>query len=197
MMVRRRAGFALASPLIGAIEPQAFVAPAAMAHGLELRPIAASAGQADLWPARQAVVVRHVGRSGLPMSVTVPLKWYRGVAVDIVLDEATGVEGVRVVLAHQDPALEVQLFHAADDCDVVAEWRGWARDLNLPLLLRTEDGDVPAEKRLGPLVVGATLARRAPRTLMARRPKALRRRKAGTGGEHAIHRGEREIIAYE
>lgn len=128
----------------------------------------------------RTVRLRRRGRSGLVWSLSVPIAWYRGVAVDVEIDAKARLEGVRVILAHDaDPGLDVTLHQSVDDRDAVAAWRGWARDLGLPMLMRTEAGDELARPRFGALDIGPAHARRAPRAFLARRPKALRRRKVG------------------
>jgi hypothetical protein len=110
--------------------------------------------------------------------LAVPLSDYTGVAVDVEVTEEAKLGAIRVVLAHADPAREVVLFEGADDTDVVAEWRGFARDLGLPRLMRTESGDEAVERRLGAIEIGAPAPRRMSRALLARRPKTSRRRGA-------------------
>lgn len=110
-------------------------------------------------------------------SIALALTDYAGVAVDVEVTEEATLGALKVVLAHADAAKEVVLFSAADDKDIVAEWRGFARDLGLPRLMRTETGDELVERRLGALEVGAPTPRRMSRALLARRPKAQRRRR--------------------
>jgi hypothetical protein len=143
------------------------------------KPLESADGRAVIRPAERMVRLSHVGRAGLAMSVSLPLGHYRGVAADIEIDERAIAAGYRLVLAHADPALDIELYRAADDCDLVAEWRGLARDLGLPMLMRSDAGDVLARPRLGMLDVGLSAPRRAPRAFLKRRPKALRRRKVG------------------
>jgi hypothetical protein len=120
------------------------------------------------------VVLHRDGKSS-----ALALTDYAGVTVDVdVTDEAT-LGALKVVLAHADATKDVVLFAAAGDQDIVAEWRRFARDLGLPRLIRTETGDEPVERRLGALEVGAPAPRRMSRALLARRPKATRRRASG------------------
>lgn len=143
---------------------------------LRLRPIAAAKGRADLWPARRAIVVRHRGASGIAMSLTVPLQHYNGVSVDLDLSTDGHVRRARVVLSHADKGLEVELFNATDDRDVIAEWRRWARDLGLPMLMRTADGEQKIATALGVRGVAKAIPRRVPRASLKRRSLMSRRR---------------------
>lgn len=167
------------------------------APDIRLRDIAASKGRASLWPMRRAVVVRHRSACGLSISLTVPFRHYRGVSVALDFSETGEVICARVILAHADKDLEVELFSAPNDRDVIAEWRAWGRDLGLPLLTRTPHGDEIATKSFGVLAIAASKARRAPPTLSKRRSKLSRRRPVGAAGDQPSWRGEAEIIAYE
>lgn len=133
--------------------------------------------------------------AGIPMKLDLRLAAYRGVAIRLLDGES---EGVALVLAHADPALEVLLFSAPDPDDVVAEWRGWAASLGLPMLVTRLDGSVEAANpMLGRLVVNRTVPRRRRRgALKHRRPTIFMRRAASRPSQWAVvHRGEREISA--
>jgi hypothetical protein len=149
--------------------------PAAPAND-ERTPVILEDGRVRLCKAARNVRVRHRLASGQAITLNVPLAWYRGVTVDVDIDERAHLNGVRVVLAHADPALEVTVFAAPDDADIVAEWRRWSRDLGLPMMTRLETGDVPVAVRFGALAIGASAPRRIPRAFLKRRPQALRRR---------------------
>lgn len=152
------------------------VFPAAPAND-ERTPIVLENGRSRLCETARSVRVQHRLSSGQAITLNVPLSWYRGVTVDVDIDERAHLNGVRVVLAHADPALEVTLFAAPDDTDIVAEWRRWSRDLGLPMFTRLDSGDAPAATTLGALVIGPSAPRRAPRAFLKRRPQMLRRRK--------------------
>ena len=142
-------------------------------------PFASADGRAVIHPAGRMVRLAHVGASGLTVSITLPLAHYSGVSADVAVGAQALDIGFRLVLAHADPGLDVELYRAADDRDLVAAWRGFARDLGLPMLMRTEAGDVGTGARIGALEVGQPSPRRAPRAFLKRRPQALRRRKVG------------------
>lgn len=150
-------------------------------------------GAVAFWPERRMLVLRRAVARDLPLTLKVPLDCYRGVAVDVRVAAAGTLASVAVVLAHADPDLEVVLYDAVDDHDLLAVWRGWGAKLGLPLLMRTETGDVDAYPRIGALALGTPGPRRARRAFLRRRLKASRR--TFTPPQPAVHRGEREIIA--
>ena len=187
----------LASSACAAPHPVADKAMVEPAVDIRLKPILASKGRASLWPARRAVVVRHRGASGLTISLTIPNQYFQGVSVDLALAGDGSVKQARVLLVHRDKDLEVELYCAAHDHDVIAEWRGWARELALPMLMRGENGDEVATRAFGALAVAPVKARRAPRAVQRRRSATSRRRSLGQSGDLPIYSEAREIIAYE
>ena len=164
---------------------------------IRLRDIAASRGRAALWPARRAVVVRHRSSAGLTISLTVPFRHYKGVSVELTFSDQGEVSSARIVLAHADKGLEVEVFQAGDDRDVIAEWRRWARELGLPLLMRTSAGDEAATSSFGALAMSRTLARRRSRASWQRRPLAARHRAVSPVSEPVMLSADSEIISYE
>lgn len=141
------------------------------------------------------IIRRTVG--GARMKLNLPFAAYQGVAVSVGEGAEPGTDRVEVVLVHADASLNVPLFVAADDTEVVAEWQLWGRRLGLPLLVVQPDGSVQdAFDRLGQVLIGRPGPRRRRHSaLRSRRPMALMRRKAGgTVQGRAVHR-EREIIA--
>ena len=166
-------------------------------HDIRLKDIKASRGKASLWPARRAIVVRHRSSAGLTISLTVPLRHYRGVSVDLAFSSAGEVNGARVILVHTDKALDVELFAACDDRDVIAEWRRWAGELGLPLLMRTPEGDEIASSTFGALSAAPVIQRRPPRHSSQRKPLVSRRRHVNGCADLPQFGGAREIIAYE
>lgn len=133
--------------------------------------------------------------AGIPMKLNLGIGAWRGIAIRLI-DEAS--EGVALVLAHEDPSLEILLYSAPTPDDVVAEWRGWAKTLGLPMLVTKLDGTIEAAyPMLGRLVVSRTIPRRRRRgALKHRRPTIFMRRAASRPGKAmAVHRGEREISA--
>src|SRR5262249_10395571 len=143
---------------------------------------------------RERVVLRRAVR-GIPMAIKVPVNAFLGVALHL-----AGAEGGRCAalsLEHRDPALSVPLASPPDGEDVIADWRLWARILRLPLLV-ADSGGLLRERveRMGGVRLEPLCPRRRRRNaIKARRPSILLRRAPGRGGELAVHRGEREIIA--
>lgn len=142
----------------------------------------------------RVVMARRLGP--VAMRIALPISAYQGVAMRL-LPGATELEDrFEVRLVHQDSGLDVPLYEAADDENVIAEWRRWAGALGLPLLLEGADGALIAtEKRMGALEISRTLPRRR-RSFLSRRPRFLARRRAGKRPlVPLVHRDEREIIA--
>lgn len=107
--------------------------------------------------------------AGLETWVNVPTASYRGVNL------RAPTEGglFEIVLLHMDASLEIVLTRTADDTDVIALWRSYARTLALPLLVEDNLG------RLQPLEDHARLnpfPRRHGSPLKNRRPRFLARR---------------------
>jgi hypothetical protein len=134
---------------------------------------------------------------GISMRVAVPVRAYRGVALSLRPD-ADGVLAYQLHLLHEDEELSVNLDSAADDRDIVADWRLWSRFFRLPALVERQAGLIEeADATLGGLLLGRQNAeRRASRARFKRRPLFLQRRKPGFGAaEPFVHAGEQEIIA--
>jgi len=109
--------------------------------------------------------------SGIEAQVNVPTQSYRGVT----LRAAGG--GFELALAHIDASLEVVITRTADDRDLVALWRGYARMLSLPLLAEDRQGRLHAMEAWGndgPFARrrGSPLKNRRARFLATRRPGA-------------------------
>ncbi|MBC8129920.1 MAG: hypothetical protein H7Y08_06320, partial [Rhizobiaceae bacterium] len=129
---------------------------------------------------RGAVISRVLEKSGVPMSIALPARAFKGVAARAMEDDA-GEVTVTLELFHEDPKLCVPLLVATDLFDVAADWRGWADLFGLPMLMVESDGRVaPLEETLGAIRASCTTPRRrsagAHRT---RRPRFLARRKPG------------------
>ncbi|MES2907329.1 MAG: DUF6101 family protein [Pseudomonadota bacterium] len=159
-------------------------------------PVSVSAAplpQAELRVEQRAVILHRRSRGGAPLRVAVPFEHYNGVSADI---KYTG-DGLTcsIVLAHANSEFDITLFSASDDENVLAEWNAWAQKLNMPLMIRTEHGDVLARPQFGPLQVSAVSPRRARNMFLQRRPRFLRARATGVMSEDLIVHAEREIIA--
>lgn len=145
----------------------------------------------------RVVMARRI--SDVAMKIQLPLAAYRGVAIRLVPGGSEEEDRFAVVLSHTDRGLEVPLYEAADDCDVIAEWRRWAAMLGLPLLMEGLDGRlVVEEQKIGEVEVARPRPRRARSFLKTRRPRFLQRRRAARLPlVPFVHYGEREIIAAE
>jgi hypothetical protein len=147
--------------------------------------------------ADRIVMARRI--SDVAMKINLPLTAYRGVAIRVLPGASEEHDSFAVVLSHTDPGLEVTLFEAQDDSEIIAEWRKWAATLGLPLVMEGLDGrSVVAATRLGDVEISRPRPRRARSFLKNRRPRFLTRRRAGTPSlVPFVHYGEREIIAQE
>ena len=166
-------------------------------HMLPVRGSAQAGGAADtaFILDREHAIVHRQRRAGPPLTLTVPLKSYRGVAVRM---EATSVPGqvrVFVELLHKDPALTLPLIVGDEPQDVAADWQAWGRALNLPLLVVGQDGSVSAPLGdLGRVIAGPPKPRRRHSFFAGRRPRFLTRRKTGHSRD-TERLSFREIIA--
>lgn len=98
-------------------------------------------------------------------------------------------------LHHNDPQLSVPLLVAEDLGDIAADWRAWAEEYRLPMLLIEADGVARTlEESLGAVKTAPVKERRKRRVSPQRRPRFLARRKAGDLGLRLVIGGE-EIIA--
>lgn len=144
---------------------------------------------------RERVVMRRAVR-GIPMSVGVPVREFRGLTLRVVSFADGGPKAVAIVLEHRDPLLSLPLHVAEGDEDLVMICKAWSRVLRLPLL--TEAYRRPGKRvvRVGKVLAGESAQRRRRAAIKQRRPSILMRRKPGKAAEKAVrHRGEREIIA--
>lgn len=134
--------------------------------------------------------------AGMRMRLALPVRAYRGVALEVV--EGARDTWYRVALDHSDPDLRVTLAESRDPEALVAEWRGWAKYFRLPRLAQGA-GEFPValDGRLGELVLGAPQPRKRGWPLKRRRSRMSAFRKAPRAREHVVHRSEREIICYE
>ena len=144
---------------------------------------------------RGAVIGRMLQKSGLPMSIALPPRAFKGIAARAMENEC-GEVTVTLELFHVDPKLCVPLLVASDLFDVAADWRGWADLFNLPMLMVEANGSVTAlEETLGQLRAARAAPRRARSSAhRARRPRFLARRKPGGLGMRMVISGV-EIIA--
>jgi hypothetical protein len=143
---------------------------------------------------RGAVIRRVLEKSGLPATIVLPARAFRGVAARAIEDSEGNVT-VTLELLHNDPQLSVPLLVAHDLDDVAADWRTWAKEYRLPMMLIEADGIARTlEESLGAVKTAAVKQRRKRRASQPRRPRFLARRKAGDLGLRLVVDGE-EIIA--
>ena len=145
---------------------------------------------------RGAVIRRILAKSGLPATIVLPARAFRGVAARAIEDSEGNVT-VTLELLHNDPQLSVPLLVADDLDDIAADWRTWAEEYRLPMLLIEADGIARTlEESLGAVKTAPVKERRKRKVWQTRRPRFLARRRAGDLGLRLVIGGE-EIIARE
>lgn len=143
---------------------------------------------------RGVVLKRMLQQSGLPVTVALPARAFRGVAARAI-EDFEGEVTVTLELMHHDPSLCVPLLVASDLNDVAADWRAWADAYRLPMLLVEADGIArPLEEALGGVKIASPERHRRGRAVSGRRPRFLARRRQGELGLRLVVDGE-EIIA--
>ena len=144
---------------------------------------------------RDILISRRLG--GMSMLISVPVRAYRGVALDVE-PRRDGGASYRLSLAHDDPDLDIVLAETADGGAISADWKYWASYLDLPRLAARGGDFETLDPRLGGVALGETIARRKNTSVVARRPRFCARRKEGDDARTAtVHQGEREIVCYE
>jgi hypothetical protein len=142
---------------------------------------------------RGAVIRRVLAMSGLPATIVLPARAFRGVAARAIEDSEGNVT-VTLELLHGDPQLSVPLLVADDLDDVAADWRAWAEEYRLPMLLIEADGVARTlEESLGAVKTAPVKPRRKRRGAAPRRPRFLARRKSGDLGLRLVIGGEKII----
>jgi hypothetical protein len=143
---------------------------------------------------RGAVIRRVLAKSGLPATIVLPARAFRGVAARAIEDPDGNVT-VTLELLHNDPQLSVPLLVADDLDDIAADWRTWADAYRLPMLLIEADGVARTlEESLGAVKTAPAQERRKRKTSQPRRPRFLARRRSGNLGLRLVVDGD-EIIA--
>ena len=140
---------------------------------------------------RGAVMKRRLS-CGIDVKVALPARGFQGVAARAV-ERADGTFAMTLTLHHADPALCVPLLSTDDAEAAAADWRSWARNLRLPMLLHGVKGIEVVEDATA-LTAAAPLPRRRRRTTLKHRPNFMRRRQAGRDGRME-RLAAREIIA--
>ena len=143
---------------------------------------------------RGAVLRRVLPSSGLPLSIALPARAFRGVAARAI-DHGNGEVTVTLELHHDDPDLCIPLLVAHDLCDIAADWRSWAEAYRMPMLMVEADGIArPLEEHLTGIGGRTARPRRRHSYFAERRPRFLVRRSTGKLGVQMKIDG-REIIA--
>ncbi len=142
---------------------------------------------------RGAVIRRSLEKSGIPVSIALAARSFRGIAARA-MENGVGDITVTLELHHEDARMSVPLLVASDLYDVAADWRGWSELFQLPMLMVEADGNVTAlEDTLGQVRRNEPVGRRHG-SHRGRRPRFLARRKPGGLGVRLMVQGE-EIIA--
>lgn len=132
--------------------------------------------------------------SGLPLSLALPTKSFKGVAARVVELE-DGSHHVTLELHHKDPQLCVPLLVSDNLDDIAADWHSWSRLMKLPMLIIGADEIAqPVRDTLGMVMVEAPIERRKRLRMIKHRTWFARRRKVGQVGE-VEKLNAREIIA--
>ncbi len=98
---------------------------------------------------RGVVIKRKLPKSGLPFTIALPSRAFKGVAARA-LDDGAGEVTVTLELLHHDPMLSVPLLVADNLEDVAADWRAWSEKLGLQMLMVEADGVArPLEDTIG------------------------------------------------
>lgn len=143
---------------------------------------------------RGAVLRKVLPSSGLPLSIAMPARAFKGVAARAI-DHGDGQVTVTLELHHDDPDLCIPLLVAHDLCDIAADWRSWAEAYRIPMLMIEADGVArPLEDHLGEVRARESKPRRRHSFFANRRPRFLVRRSTGALGVTMKIEGK-EIIA--
>lgn len=143
---------------------------------------------------RGAVLRKVLPQSGLPISVALPVRAFKGIAARA-MDHGDGTVTVTLELHHQDSDLCVPLLVAHDLDDIAADWNAWSEVYQLPMLMIEADGSTTAlEQQLGTVKTGGIKPRRRHSFFAGRRPRFLVRRNPGNLGIRLVLSGD-EIIA--
>ncbi|MEX3007922.1 DUF6101 family protein [Hoeflea sp. TYP-13] len=143
---------------------------------------------------RGAVLRKVLPQSGLPLSIALPVRAFKGIAARA-MDHGDGSVTVTLELHHEDSELCVPLLVAHDLDDIAADWNSWSEVYKLPMLMIESDGQAkPLDEQLGPIKTKSTKPRRRHSFVAGRRPRFLVRRSTGSLGIRMTIKGE-EIIA--
>lgn len=88
---------------------------------------------------RGATLHRRQAETGMPLSIALPARVFRGVAARAIEDEDGNVT-VTLELLHDNENFSVPLLVAHDLEKVSGDWHRWSEMFSLPMLLVEEDG---------------------------------------------------------
>jgi len=143
---------------------------------------------------RGAVLKKMLSKSGLPLSIALPARAFKGVAARAI-DHGDGTVTVTLELHHTDTALCVPLLVAHNLDDIAADWRSWSDLYDLPMLMIEADGVArPLDDGSARENASSPTRRRRHSQIAERRPRFLVRRSTGKLGCRMRIEG-REIIA--
>jgi len=143
---------------------------------------------------RGAVVKKRLSKSGLPLSIALPSRAFKGVAARAI-DHGDGTVTVTLELHHSDIALCVPLLVAHNLDDIAADWRAWSDLYGLPMMMVEADGVArPLDDGSMQQNASSPSRRRRHSQIADRRPRFLVRRSTGKLGCRMKIEG-REIIA--
>ena len=122
-------------------------------------------------------------RSGLPLSMALPTRSFKGVAARI-RENGDGTFQVSLELHHYDAELCVPLLVADNLDDIAADWHSWSRLMKLPMLIVDADNiAAPVRNELGLVMVENPIERRKRLRMIKHRSWFLRLRKMGVVGK--------------
>lgn len=131
---------------------------------------------------RGAVMRKVLPSSGLPLSIALPARAFKGVAARAI-DHGDGEVTVTLELHHDDPDLCVPLLVAHDLSDIAADWRAWSEAYRIPMLMVEADGVArPLDNHIGDVKTHSIVPRRRHSLHAKRRPRFLMRRTTGSLG---------------
>lgn len=151
--------------------------------------------EASVYLDRRGVVVKR-RLSGLPLTLSLPIEVYEGIAVRVEPEGAFGLVAT-VELLHRDPGLSVPLAVTRDMEEAAGDWHAWSETLKLPLILIEADGALTKVPTATAIPLDCPAPRRRTGLLANRRPRFLVRRQTGRRGPMPVLSGWREIIAPE
>ena len=142
---------------------------------------------------KEGAVMKRDLDCGLPLSMALPCKAFRGVAARA-YENDDGSNTVTLELLHSDVDLSVPLCVSDTVEDAAADWHSWAKRLGLPMLLVDQNGNTTVVKNHTALSSQEPKPRRRRVSMMPNRPNFMRRRKVGMVGP-VVRISANEIIA--